>query len=321
VKKIALALTIVSALLFSATAGIHAVKADSNDSVSFSSGTVVYCPLNRTYNSRFLTLNLTFGVGLGVNCSLTYDIDGKYEGQISLVAKNPAELHVVNQAIGLVELPELTNGSHRFTINVVCGLYDFHGANAPSAPFKRVPGTSDYEATWTHMVYFTIDTGAQTVDSTPPKISYLSMENKTYTTPDIPLNFTVSENASQVTYSLDGKENVTISGNTTLTGLSIGEHTLTVYARDDAGNIGASQTINFTVAYTTSPTPQTTIGASQTINFTVAYTTSPTPQTTEPFPAAIVVAASLAAVVAVSAGLLAYFKKTKHKAEIINGEC
>lgn len=49
-------------------------------------------------------------------------------------------------------------------------------------------------------------------------------------------------------YSLDGENNVTIAGNTTLIGLSAGTHNVTVYAWDDAGNVGASDTVSFSVA-------------------------------------------------------------------------
>ena len=89
-------------------------------------------------------------------------------------------------------------------------------------------------------VYFTIDT--------PPRISILSPENKTYDTTDIPLNFTVNETASWIAYSLDSQANVTIAGNTTLSELSYGSHSLIVYAKDVAGNTGASETIYFTIA-------------------------------------------------------------------------
>lgn len=68
------------------------------------------------------------------------------------------------------------------------------------------------------------------------------------------MNFSVNEKISTVTYSLDGEDNVTIAGNTTLTGLPIGAHNLTVYASDAAGNVGASQTVNFTIINMT-PTP------------------------------------------------------------------
>ena len=56
-----------------------------------------------------------------------------------------------------------------------------------------------------------------TVDTTSPRISMLSLANQTYYTFDVPLNFTVSEVTTQIKYSLDGQENVTIAGNETLT--------------------------------------------------------------------------------------------------------
>jgi hypothetical protein len=123
-----------------------------------------------------------------------------------------------------------------------------------------------------------------TIDTTPPVISALSVENKTYSTSDVPLNVTVNEPVSQVIYSLDGQENVTISGNTTLTGLANRDHSLIVYAKDEAGNIGTSKTITFTVA--------------------------------ESFPTALVATASVVTVAVVGAVTLliavVYFKKRKH---------
>ena len=117
------------------------------------------------------------------------------------------------------------------------------------------------------------------IDTVPPKV-VLSIENKTYYTPDIPLSFTVNEPNTQVIYSLDGRENVTVAGNTTLTDLSIGEHNVTVYALDKGGNMGASETMYFSVE--------------------------------EPFPVAPVATASLATVAVLGVGLLFYFKKRKH---------
>lgn len=118
-----------------------------------------------------------------------------------------------------------------------------------------------------------------TVDTTPPKISILSLKNKTYDTSDVPLDFALNESISQVSYVLDGGENLTIASNTTLTGLPNGEHNVTVYATDLAGNIGSSETITFTVAKP------------------------------EPFPTTPIAAS--AAAVAISAGLLVYFKKRR----------
>jgi len=74
-----------------------------------------------------------------------------------------------------------------------------------------------------------------------------AMENKTYYSHSVDLNFTLNNAASKVTYSLDGKENVTLAEKILLSGLANGDHNVTVYAMDEAGNI-ESQTIYFTIA-------------------------------------------------------------------------
>ena len=71
---------------------------------------------------------------------------------------------------------------------------------------------------------------------------------------------------------------MTISGNKTLTGLSNGVHNVTVYACDAAGNVGASETICFSVEV--------------------------------PFPTTMVIA-PIASVAFVGTGFLVYFKKRK----------
>jgi predicted phage tail protein len=111
-------------------------------------------------------------------------------------------------------------------------------------------------------------------------------ENITYKAFDVQLNFTVNEPASQIAYSLDGQENVTVDGNTTLTGLSLGEYNVTVYAQDTVGNVGASETIYFNIAE--KPEPQ-------------------------PFPTTLIIVASIVLlVVVIGIGLLVYFKKRGH---------
>jgi len=84
-------------------------------------------------------------------------------------------------------------------------------------------------------------------DITPPTISILSLENMSYPIGNLSLTFTASEPTSWIGYSLDGQKNITVAGNTVLTGLFVGSHYLTVYAADTAGNAGASETIYFRI--------------------------------------------------------------------------
>jgi len=81
-----------------------------------------------------------------------------------------------------------------------------------------------------------------------PQVTLLSLENLTLTsTEHFILNFSINKPTTWTGYSLDDGENITITGNTTLTGLTIGPHNITVYAKDKAGYIGASETFKFEV--------------------------------------------------------------------------
>lgn len=180
---------------------------------------------------------------------------------------------------------EVSDGNHTIFFSVTCVSY-YYPPEWRGLYFwwKMPPEELHYNATSSTINF--------TVDATPPAVAVLSLESKTYVQSEVPLDFALSEPASAISYCLDNVSNVTIDGNTTLTGLSAGAHSVTVYAWDVAGNVGASQTIDFTVAEEQAPLPL------------------------EPFPAANVVAASgvsIAAVVAVAA--LVYRKKQKQEAK------
>jgi uncharacterized integral membrane protein len=87
-----------------------------------------------------------------------------------------------------------------------------------------------------------------TVDTSPPRVKVLSPEPVAYDGSEVPLTFTLNEPVSEMVYCLDGGENVTLTGNATLVGLSGGRHTLVLYATDVAGNTGKSEVLAFDVA-------------------------------------------------------------------------
>jgi hypothetical protein len=117
--------------------------------------------------------------------------------------------------------------------------------------------------------------------TTPPKIALLSPVNQVFNESSIPLIFTVDKQVNWMGYSLDGQDNVTVTGNSTITELTNGLHNVTVYAKDTFENIGASATVTFTIAKP------------------------------EPFPTAVVAVASITSVTVIGIGLLVYFKKHK----------
>jgi N-acetylneuraminic acid mutarotase len=90
-------------------------------------------------------------------------------------------------------------------------------------------------------VYFSVDT-------VPPNIVILFPENKSYGEKDIQSVFTVDEPVSWIGYSLDGQDNMTVTGNVTLAVLPEGSHSLTFYATDLVGNTGDSETVYFVIA-------------------------------------------------------------------------
>jgi hypothetical protein len=87
-----------------------------------------------------------------------------------------------------------------------------------------------------------------------PIISFLSFENTVFHNSEVSLNFTVDQSILKAAYSLDGGKTVALNGNTTLTGLSIGYHNITVYATNEFDETGASETINFIIASSNFPT-------------------------------------------------------------------
>lgn len=80
-----------------------------------------------------------------------------------------------------------------------------------------------------------------------PTILILSPENMTYSTTSVPLTFTVDQTTSWMGYSLDGQSNITVSGNTTLIGLTAGVHNIIVFANNTADVMGISNTLFFTI--------------------------------------------------------------------------
>ncbi len=85
------------------------------------------------------------------------------------------------------------------------------------------------------------------LDTLPPNIKMILPQNQSYDSSDVQLTFALSESVTNLAYSLDGQENVTIIGNVTLPALSNGSHKLTLYATDETGNL-AEKTVYFNIA-------------------------------------------------------------------------
>ena len=203
-------------------------------------------PQNTIYAVCEILLNFTL-VYEGQDYDVGYNVDGGaiQRIQVSKISEEPAPYlfmppYVRVTCRGTMVFRDLSDGSHVVT---VYGGYYFGGINQRYEVFKHAS------------ISFAVDTA-------PPSISLFSIENITYGKPDISLNFTVNELASQFAYSLDGQDNVTIAGNSTLTDLPYGDHNVTVFATDEVGNTGASETIFFTIPEPPEPFPTTLVVAS-----------------------------------------------------------
>jgi N-acetylneuraminic acid mutarotase len=142
---------------------------------------------------------------------------------------------------GDAELSDLSEGEHRITVYA-------------NDTFGNMVSSSN--------VTFSVDTF-------PPWIVVLSPENRTYGESDIQSAFTVDEPVEWIGYSLDGQDNVTITGNVTLAVLSDGSHNITFYAVDLVGHTGASRTVYFEI----SPFP-TVMVAAVAVTITIIFAAS-----------------------------------------------
>ena len=147
-------------------------------------------------------------------------------------------------------------------------------------PFSSPPYADVHDIAYSDVVH-SESLVSFTVDNTSPQVSVSSPQNDTYGVASVPLELIVDESVLQLVYSLDGNSNVTISENLTLAGLTLGEHSVIVYAWDNAGNIGASEPIIFTI----------TVPESE----------------SETFPTTLVGIVIIASVALVSFGLVTYF--------------
>jgi hypothetical protein len=212
-------------------------------------------PSNMSFNANSLPLNFTVGHinSLATEASACYSLDGK--DNITLSSGKESSIEKIVTSYNL-EIGNLSDGLHNLTVYAEITYWHYGLSSASSS------------------VQFTVDTS-------PPIISELSIANKTYNDQNVPLSFNLNENASWIAYDLDNHGNTTLQGNTTLTRLSIGSHSIVVYANDTLGNMGKSEMIYFTIKE-----PDT-------------------------FPTALIAVASVATVAVVGVGLLVYFKKRK----------
>jgi len=191
---------------------------------------------------------------------------------------------------------------------VVNMYYSLDGGHIVLLSFSRIKDSTSYSGTGTldnltdgyHTLnVFSTDTQGEVLSDSQqflvnttfryPTI-LLSPMNTTYYSKDIPLTYTI-DSPKYVFYQLDDSQDwwkEPLEGNTTLLGLSEGQHTIKIRASDENG-VYSKQTANFTID-TINPTP------------------APTPTVPEFSPWIILTLFTTATALT----LLAYFKRHKH---------
>ncbi len=294
-RKAVIVTTLISTIILTMIAGTHFVKAYppyERDAESLIKISISSPENNKLYNTRTVKLDFNITVGEVTDHSLisniSYETDWQKENKTifsfdgyflrELMAQLVYPRTFVEPTSKLfrsLELTDIPEGNHSIIIYTTVWHY---------SSIEKLEGTFEYYLQYRDLtmannsttVFFAVDTIA-------PKITVSSPKNMTYDSNIISTEFKFEELFSKCSYMLDGQDNVTITGNMTLAGLLNGEHNITFYATDTAGNTGSSETVYFTIAMP------------------------------EPFPTAFVVVVFVAAAVLAVAGLLVYHKKTQKR--------
>ena len=183
-----------------------------------------------------VTFTATDASGNSASCSVTVTVVDTTAPEIFC----PADVRVEQGASGVTIVP----------LNVTA--YDICDPNpnvTSNAPDTYPIGTTNVTFTATDASGNSANCSVSVTvfDTTPPEVTIISpVDRVTYETTSVDLIYTVNEPTKWVGYSLDGAENITISGNITLEKLKNGPHNVTVFAEDESGNVGSS-TVNFGV--------------------------------------------------------------------------
>jgi hypothetical protein len=238
---------------------------------------IINSPLdNSTFSIDKISLNITVarphgwliqgGEARQMLKSISYELDGKVNGPIV------ADSYLESSFNYSTDLANLTVGRHSLKV--------FAEANGWFIELHDLWRREETITASSDIIYFTVEKNV-------PEVIVAPIENSS--TPDVLLNVNVNCTASRIVYSLDGRENQSFSGNTTLTGLSNGLHNVTVYAWNLDGNVGVSDTLFFDV------------------------------EVPEPFPTTQIIAVFLiVSAVIVCIALFIFVRKRLHKKELAN---
>lgn len=217
------------------------VEAQTTAGQNNSSALKIISPSNTTHNSNSLLLNVTIHRQFKpteYNSKVMYSLNGQSNVTVPSTETffdmtTPESIWTALLSYTLIAATaSLQNLSEGYYFLTVFGVYE--RAEGISTKYPAI--MQDVET-----VYFTINNGVS------PSLTILQIENRTYSQNNLTLNIIADEQVSWMGYSLDGKTNVTFTGNITLNQLTYGSHSLVVYANDTVGNMGATEKVNFTI--------------------------------------------------------------------------
>ncbi|MCW4046407.1 MAG: hypothetical protein NWE99_02445 [Candidatus Bathyarchaeota archaeon] len=187
------------------------------------------------------------GVTTGSLALKRIDLVGGYHGGLGFLAESTVQMYDPEKDTWTVGQPMPTPRYGLAVAVVDDRLYAFGGYSywAPGGDYSHV--SNNFTEVYTPFGYGTPDP-VYVLEHTPPKIVLAPSLNGSSTNSTVPLVFSVDKAVSWIGYSLDGQRNVTVTGNVTLTGLHSGTHSIIVYANDTYGNMGASETMIFSVS-------------------------------------------------------------------------
>jgi hypothetical protein len=264
-RKTALALTLVFALFVSLMVGVQTLEV-AKANFLLAPAIIIYSPAPIIYANTSIPLSVAVRVLHGsseIVCVL-YCVDGKSNVTLTNLTRTDNVWFDPNKW-----------GSEFYVTSVLENLAE--GNHTLKAYSQDAAGKE-----MSFSVEFTINTLY-----TYPEVLVQSPQNKTYAATEVPLTFTCNKQIWSADYILEGEGgHIPISGNTTLTDLTNGTHTITVRAWAEGG--GASRTVRFSIDNQTS-------------------TAAP-----DSFPTTLVVA-SVSIVAIIGVGLLVYFKKRQRE--------
>jgi hypothetical protein len=229
-------------------------------SSEYSAQNNVYFPENNSWGAAAPMPTSRAYFGLAALDDVLYAIGG-YDGKDWLVINErymPAGYGTVPPKVEIIspENKSYTEASLDFTINRAAEWMGYSLDNQANVTIKSITKLSGlFDGAHSVKIYANDSYGNMgvsntvffSIDTHAPRIDIILPANQSYGSTDIQLEFTLDENVTSLSYSLDNQANITIVENVTLPALSNGSHRLTIYATDSLGNAG-SRTVYFNIA-------------------------------------------------------------------------